>query len=154
MPRYARVQHGQRAFGKQRRNYGQNITLLAGLRLDGMSAAMVVEGPVNTAVFEGYIQRILLPTLTRGDIVVLDNLAVHKSRKVRAWLHVRGCRLLFLSAYSPDLFLIENAFAKIKQFLRRTRAQTVDALYSAIQRAIDTISIDDAIGFFCSCWVC
>lgn len=92
MPRYARTERGQRAFGKQRRNDGQNITLLAGLRLEGMSVAMVVEDAVNTAVFEAYIQQVLLPTLTPGDIVILDHLAVHKSKTVRALLHKHGCR--------------------------------------------------------------
>lgn len=147
-PRYARAERGKRAFARQRRNYGNNVTLLAALRLEGMSAAMVIEGAVTTAVFETYIREVLLPTLTRGDIVVLDNLAAHKSKTVRALLHRHGCRLLFLPAYSPDLSPIENAFAKIKQLLRRARAQTIDTLITAIRHALDTITPIDAIGFF------
>lgn len=77
--RYARAPRGQRAFAKQRRNYGKNITLLAGLRLEGMCAPFIVEGGVNSAVFETYLAQILLPTLRAGDSLVLDNLGVHKS---------------------------------------------------------------------------
>jgi transposase len=146
--RYARAPRGQRAYARQRRNYGKNITLLAGLRLEGMCAPFVVEGGVNTAVFETYIVHILLPTLQAGDILILDNLAVHKSARVRRMLHARGVSLLFLPAYSPDLSPIENAFAKLKAFLRRVRAQTIDALIEAIAQALDSISPYDAIGFF------
>jgi transposase len=109
---------------KQRRNYGKNITLLAGLRLDGMSESLVIEGPVTTAVFEAFIEHVLLLTLTPGDIVVLDNLVVHKSAYVQRLLQKHGCQLLFLPAYSPDFSPIEHAFAKIKAFLRTVRAQT------------------------------
>ncbi len=146
--RYARVERGKRAFAQHPRNYGKNMTLLAALRLDGMSAAIVVEGAVTTAVFEVYLREVLLPTLHRGDIIILDNLAAHKSKIVRALVHRHGCPLLFLPAYSPDFSPIENAFAKIKQFLRRARAQTVDTLITALRHALDTITPIDAIGFF------
>jgi len=146
--RYARAPRGQRAYAKQRRNYGKNITLLAGLRLDGLCAPFVVEGGVNTAVFETYIAQILVPTLQPGDIVILDNLAVHKSLRVRGMLLARGVKLLFLPAYSPDLSPIENAFAKLKAGLRRIRAQTVDTLIEAIATTLDSVSPYDAIGYF------
>jgi transposase len=147
-PRYARAERGKRAYARARRNTGKNVTLLAGLRLDGMDAAMVVEGAVDTPTFEAYVRHVLLPTLHPGDIVVLDNLAVHKSAAVHALLHAHGVRLLFLPPYSPDLSPIENAFAKLKQALRRLRAQTFDTLLPAIHHALDTISPCDAIGYF------
>ena len=146
--RYARAPRGQRAFAQQRRNYGKNVTLLAGLRLDGMCAPFVVEGGVDTAVFETYVTHVLLPTLRRGDIVVLDNLPVHKTLQVRGLFLAKGVKLLFLPAYSPDLSPIENAFAKLKALLRRARAQTVEALTEAIAQALASVSPYDAIGYF------
>jgi len=145
---YARAPRGQRAYCSARRNTGHNLTLLAGLRLEGMCAAFAVEGGVNAAVFELYVQRVLLPELHPGDILVLDHLAVHKSARVRAACDAHGVRLLFLPTYSPDLSPIENAFAKLKAFLRRMRPQTVDTLIDAIAQGLPLISPDDAIGFF------
>ena len=144
----ARAPRGQRAFVRQRRNWGKNMTLLAGLNLEGISTSMVIEGSVTSAVFEAFVEQILLPTLQSGDIVVLDNLAAHKSSAVERLLRSHGCHLMFLPAYSPDFSPIENAFAKIKQFLRSIRAQSVDTLIDAIAQAIDTITPYDAIGFF------
>ncbi len=146
--RYARAPRGQRAFAQQRRNYGKNITLLAGLRLEGMCAPFVVEGAVDAAVFETYVTHVLWPTLRRGDIVVLDNLPVHKTLHVRGLFLAKGLKLLFLPAYSPDLSPIENAFAKLKAFLRRVRAQTVETLMDAIAQALASLSPYDAIGYF------
>lgn len=151
MPRYARAPRGQRAFAQQRRNYGQNETLLAGLSLTGMQAPLVVAGSVTTPVFEAYVRQVLLPTLQPGDIVIMDNLIAHKSKSVRRLLAAHGCRLLFLPTYSPDLSPIEKAFAKLKQYLRRVRAQTVDALIDAIAAALNLISPIDAIGYFANC---
>lgn len=146
--RYGRAPRGQRVYVKQRRNYGKNMSLLAGLRLDGMTDSLVIEGAVTTPVFEAFIEQVLLPTLQPGDVVVLDNLVVHKASSVAQRLLKHGCQLVFLPAYSPDLSPIEQAFAKIKQFLRTVRAQTVDALIDAIADALRTITPYDAIGFF------
>lgn len=146
--RYGRAPRGQRVYTQQRRNYGKNMTLLTGLRLDGMTEALVIEGGVTLAVFETFIEQILLPTLSPGDIIILDNLAAHHSRRVEGLLRAKGCRLLFLPAYSPDFSPIEEAFSKIKQFLRKVRAQTVDALIEAIAHALRLITPYDAIGYF------
>lgn len=146
--RYGRAPRGQRVLVKQRRNYGKNMSLLAGLRLDGMTDSLVIEGSVTTPVFEVFVERVLLPTLRSGDIVVLDNLVVHKSSRVQQLLRKRGCQLVFLPAYSPDLSPIEQAFSKIKQFLRMLRAQTIEALIDAIAQALATITPYDAFGFF------
>ncbi len=146
--RYGRAPRGQRVYVKQRRNYGKNMTLLAGLTLDGMTDSLVVEGAVTTPVFEAFIEQVLLPSLQPGDIVVLDNLAAHKSSYIEQLLLEHGCRLLFLPAYSPDFSPIEHAFSKIKQRLRTLRAQTVDTLIDAIADALSTVTPFDAIGFF------
>ncbi len=111
-----------------------------------------------SAVFEAYVQQVLAPTLRPGDLVLLDNLSCHKADSVRRAIRARGAELLFLPRYSPDLSLspIEKAFAKLKQFLRRVRAQTFrmqsfDTLLNAIAQALRTISPNDAIGFFTAC---
>lgn len=145
---YARAPHGERAYARQQRNYGKNMTLLAGLRLEGISAPMLIEGAVNTAVFETFVEQVLLPTLHEGDLVVVDNLSAHKSKRVEVLLARKRCKILFLPAYSPDFSPIENAFAKIKQFLRVAQAETVDMLIAALDQALATISPYDAIGFF------
>src|SRR4051812_39016393 len=145
---YARAPRGERAYAQQPRNYGKNMTLLAGLRLEGISAPMVIEGAVNTAVFEAFVEHVLLPTLQPGDMVIVDNLSAHKSKRVEAMLAQKSCQILFLPAYSPDFSPIENAFAKIKQFLRVAQAQTVETLIDALAQALTTISPFDAIGFF------
>lgn len=150
-PRYARSLRGQRAYERQKRNYGQNITLLASLNLNGMGAAMVVLGGVNQNVFETFIRQLLLPTLREGDTLLLDNLPAHHASAVRAILRTKRCRVLFLPAYSPDLSPIEAAFAKMKQFLCQAKADTFDALLSAIDQALSQVSPDDAIGFYTDC---
>jgi transposase len=150
-PRYARSLKGQRAYARQKRNYGQNISLLASLRLTGMGAAMVVPGGVNRYVFDAFVRHLLLPTLQPGDTLLLDNLPAHHASTVRAILRTKGCQVLFLPAYSPDLSPIEAAFAKIKQFLRTAKADTFETLLAAIDYALSQISPDDAIGFFTDC---
>jgi transposase len=146
--RYARAACGERAHALGRRNTGKNMTLRAGITLEGMTAPFVVEGAVTTAVMETYLQHGLLPTLHVGDILILDNLSVHPAASVTHLLTHHGCRVLFLPAYSPDFSPIEKAFAKIKAILRRLRAQTVDALLEAIVKALDAITPGEAIGYF------
>lgn len=148
VPKYARAPKGQRAYATQRRNYGQNVTLLAGLTLDGMTAPLVIQGAVNTAVFEAYVEHVLCPCLPDNALVILDNLAPHHAKRVEVLLRAKGAQLLFLPAYSPDFSPIENAFSKIKQALRRLKAQTLDALIDAIGLALNQITPFDAIGFF------
>ena len=107
-------------------------TFIAGLRCDGMTAPWVIDKPMNRAIFDTYIETQLAPTLNPGDIVILDNLASHKSRKAEEILRQRSARLLFLPPYSPDLNPIEMAFAKLKAHLRRIGARTIMALWKAV----------------------
>jgi transposase len=107
-------------------------TFLAGLRCRELSAPWVIDGPINCLAFEAYIETQLAPTLRKGDVVILDNLAVHKSDKAAQCLKQRGAWFLFLPAYSPDLNPIEQAFAKIKAHLRKAEARTFDALWHAL----------------------
>lgn len=107
-------------------------TFIAGLRCDGLTAPWVIDKPINRAIFETYIETQLAPTLRAGDVVILDNLASHKSQKATAILKERGAWFLFLPPYSPDLNPIEMAFAKLKAHLRRIGARTIDALWTAV----------------------
>ena len=122
--RRARAARGTRAVGAVPRNRGPVTTLLAGLSLTGMAPAMTVEGGTDTAVFATYLERVLLPTLIPGQLVVVDNVGAHKPERIRALIAAAGCRLLFLPAYSPDLSPVEEAFSKIKTLVRAAAAST------------------------------
>lgn len=148
---YARSPKGKRVYGAVPRNRRANITLLAALSLQGMGEGFILEGSADTAVFELYIEHILTPSLQAGQIVVLDNLSTHIGAKVRRAIEARGCQLLFLPSYSPDLSPIEEAFSKLKAFLRRVGARTPEGLQEAIGQALLTISPQDALGWFTHC---
>src|SRR5215210_3393673 len=111
---YAYPPRGERAYCSVARNRGKNTTPLSSMSLSGMGPSMVLEGGANGAVFEAYLQRTLLPTLGEGDVVVMDNLSVHKSEKVAEPIQSAGARVLYLPPYSPDFDPIEEAFSKIK----------------------------------------
>ena len=150
-PLYGRAPRGQRAFGLVPRNRGKNTTLIAGLSLAGIQAPLILEGAVDTDVFERYVEHLLAPTLSPGSVVVLDNLSVHTSLRARQAIEARGCQMLFLPAYSPDLTPIEEAFSKLKAFLRRVGARTREALVAAIGAGLETITEQDAHGWFGHC---
>jgi transposase len=150
-PLYARAPKGQRARGSVPRNRGKNTTLLASLSLEGIGASMIIEGAANAAAFEAYLEHFLVPSLHPGQIVVMDNLSVHKGARVRQLIEDKGCQLLFLPAYSPDFSPIEETFSKIKAFLRRAGARTHEALEEAICQALETVTSQDAHGWFRHC---
>jgi transposase len=112
---------------------------------------MVVEGATNTVVFETYLEKVLAPSLSPGQIVIADNLSAHKSQRARELVEARGARLWFLPAYSPDYSPIENAFSKLKSYLRKTQARTREALQTAIAEALRAITPQDAQGYFQHC---
>jgi transposase len=109
---------------------------------------MVVEGSSTKAVFETYAERVLAPALTPGQVVVMDNLSSHKGSRVRELIEGRGCELLYLPPYSPDLNPIEETFSKLKALLRKAGARTHEALIEAMGRALETVTASDARGFF------
>ena len=127
-PTHARAPRGQRAYATAPANRGENKTVVAALTLDGVGPLMRFDGPMTTARFEGYVRSILAPTLRQGQVVVADNLTAHHSPAVRAAIEARGARFRQLPAYSPDFNPIEEAFSKVKQFLRRAQARTDDDL--------------------------
>jgi transposase len=148
---YARSPKGQRAYGSVPRNHGTNTTLIGALTAEGLPIAMTVDGAVDTAAFQAFCEHILCPALRPGQTVILDNLAVHKGQRVRDLIEAAGCHLLFLPAYSPDFAPIEQAFAKVKGILRSIGARTKEALERAIAHALDTVTPEDAYGFFRHC---
>ena len=109
---------------------------------------MLLEGAVDSLVFERYVERVLVPTLRPREVVILDNLSVHKRPAIRAMIEAADCRVLFLPSYSPDLNPIELAFSKINAYLRRMEERTQQALDAAIATAIDLITTTDARGYF------
>lgn len=150
-PFYGYSPRGQRAFFKVPRNRGTNTTLLASMSLEGMGPSMAVEGSTNKEVFEVYVEHFLAPTLKEGQVVVMDNLSAHKGERARKLIEERGCQLLYLPPYSPDLNPIEEAFSKVKRLLRVIGARTKEALVEAIGKALDAVSVKDAKGFFTYC---
>jgi transposase len=125
--------------------------LIAALTIEGMGSALVLEGGVDTHAVLVYVEQILAPTLRPGQLVVLDNVSVHKNPQVHAAITARGCHLWFLPTYSPDLSPIELAFANVKEALRRAKARTRAALEDAIATALDTITASDGRAFFKHC---
>ena len=117
----------------------------------GMGPCLAVEGATTKAVFEAYLERVLAPSLRPGQVVVMDNLSAHKGGRVREILETRGCELLYLPPYSPDLNPIEQAFSKVKGLMRRAESRTREALVEAMGRALDAVTAQDARGFFGHC---
>ena len=150
-PLYAWSRRGERAYGEAPRNWGSNVTLLASMTREGMGPCIAVEGATTKAVFEAYVEEALSPSLRPGQVVVMDNLSSHKGHRVCEIVEGRGCELLYLPPYSPDLNPIERAFAKLKASLRRAQARTFEALIEAMGRALDEITNRDASGFFRHC---
>jgi transposase len=126
-------------------------TLLASMSSEGMGSCLAVAGGTTKEVFEAYVGRVLAPTLRPGQVVVADNLSAHKGEEVRESIEARGCKLLFLPPYSPDLTPIEEAFSKIKGLLRKAEARTREALIEAMGLAISTVTAGDARSFLGHC---
>jgi transposase len=150
-PRMTRAPRGQRAYGSVRRNTAPNTTLIAALTVEGIGPSLVLEGGVDTNAFVVYVEQVLAPTLRLGQIVVLDNVSVHKNPQVQAAIRARGGQLWFLPTYSPNLSPIELAFAKVKEALRRAKVRPRDALEDTSATALDTITPSDARACFKHC---
>jgi transposase len=147
-PIYGWSRRGQRVYFEAPRNWGANVTLLSSMTLEGMGPSLAVEGATTKAVFETYVERVLAPSLSPGQIVVMDNLSSHKGSRIRELIEEGGCELMYLPPYSPDLNPIEEAFSKLKALLRKAGARTREALLEAMGRALDAVSASDAKGFF------
>jgi transposase len=150
-PLYAYAPVGERTFFEIPRHRGTNTTLLTSLHQGGMGPSMAVQGATTACVFETYVERLLAPELREGQVVVMDNLGAHRPKRVRELIEARGCELIYLPAYSPDLNPIEEALAKVKHILRKIGARTKETLIEAMGRALGAVSSEDVRGFFVHC---
>jgi len=146
-----RAPKGQRCRAPVPHGHWKTTTFTGALRLSGMTAPMVLDGPMNGATFLAYVEQVLVPTLCPGDIVIMDNLPAHKPSAVRAAIEAAGAKLSFLPPYSPDFNPIENAFSKLKSFLRKAAARTVDDLWRVIGEATDTFTTSECQNYFAAC---
>jgi transposase len=147
-PRYGRCERGKRLIAHTPFGHWKTTTFLAALRYDGVTAPCVFDGPINGARFLAYVEQMLVPTLSPGEIVLMDNLGSHKRAGVRKAIEAAGAAVCFLPAYSPDLDPIEQVFAKLKNTLRKMARRTVDALWDAIGIALDDFSPEECFNYF------
>lgn len=139
---------GQRLLATVPHGRWTTMTFLAALRHDRVEAPWLIEGPINGETFRLYIDKVLVPTLRRGDIVVMDNLGSHRGSAVRSALRAAGAKLFFLPKYSPDLNPIEMLFSKLKHGLRKAAKRTHDALYDAIGELLPTVKPAECQNYF------
>jgi len=148
--------HGRAPKGNRLRmgfphGHRKTATLVAGLRMSGMIAPMVLDGPINGEWFQAYVAQVLVPELKRGDVVIMDNLSSHKRGSVRELIETAGARLLFLPPYSPDFNPIEKAFARLKAMLRKAAERTVSGLWDLIGKLVDIFQPTECATYFSSC---
>ena len=143
-----RCPKGERLFAKAPFGHWGTQTLIAGLKSTGLVAPWVINAPMNRVIFDTYIETQLAPTLKQGNVVILDNLPAHKSDRAEKIIRAKGAWLLFLPPYSPDLNPIEMAFSKLKSWLRKTAARTIDELWKAIGNICTLFSADECSNYF------
>ena len=139
---------GERLEAQVPYGHWKTMTFVAALRCDRIDAPCVFDGPINGASFQAYVETVLVPTLVRGDVVILDNLGSHKSKAVRDAVRAVGAKLLFLPAYSPDLNPIEQFFAKLKHLLRKATARTVEETWRRIGALLDEFKPSECLNYF------
>jgi transposase len=151
-PTHGRAPVGERVVDSAPRNYGEQTSIVGALSFGrGLIAVMTLTGAVDTLAFDAYLAQVLGPRLRRGDVVVLDNLGVHKASQVEQVAEARGARVLWLAPYSPDFSPIEQCWSKIKTFLRAAKARTREELEAALARAIRLVTKADIRGWFKHC---
>jgi transposase len=146
-----RAPRGERCRAAIPHGHWKTTTFVGALRLSGMTAPMVLDGPMNGPAFLAYVEQVLAPTLAAGETVIMDNLPAHKVAGVRAAIEATGARLHLLPPYSPDFNPIELAFAKLKARLRRAAARTIPELWDAIATALPTFTPGECANYFTAC---
>jgi transposase len=146
-----RCPQGKRLVASSPAAYWQTITLVSAVRLDGAIAPMMLPGSINGDSFAGYVEQFLVSELTRGDVVIMDNLPSHKSQRVTDAIEGAGCTLVYLPPYSPDFNPIENMWSKVKACLRTAGARTFEALIDAVRDALLAVTPEDCDGYFEHC---
>jgi transposase len=145
---YGRAPRGQRLLAKAPFGHWKTTTFVAALRRDGLTAPMVLDGPMTGEAFLAYVEQVLIPTLEPDDIVVMDNLPAHKTAAVRAAIAAAGAQLFLLPPYSPDMNPIEMAFAKLKTLLRQAPERTIDGLWRRIGALLDHFTPSECCNYF------
>jgi transposase len=148
---YGRAPRGQRLVESVPEAHWQTTTLISAVRRDGVVASLEFPGATDALAFRTYIDRVLVPALRPGDIVVLDNLAAHRARGVARALRKAGAGVWYLPPYSPDLQPVEKIWAKVKALVRKAKARTTEALGEAIAQALQAVTPQDCQGCFASC---
>ena len=146
--RYGRAKRGSRCRAAIPHGHWKTTTFVGALRLSGMAAPMVLDGPMHGDAFLAYVEQVLAPTLAPGDIVIMDNLPAHKPVAVRHAIETAGAELRFLPPYSPDFNPIEMAFAKLKALLNKAACRTIPELWDTIATAIDTFTPTECANYF------
>lgn len=145
---YGRAPRGKRCRAAIPHGHWKTTTLTAGLRIGGLAAPMVMDGPMHGDAFRAYVEQVLVPELAPADVVVMDNLPAHKVSGVREAIETAGAILLYLPPYSPDFNPIERAFAKLKALLRAAATRTIPDLWDAIRDAIAQFTPDECRNYF------
>jgi transposase len=145
---HGRCRRGERLRAGVPHGHWKTTTFVAGLTAAGLIAPWVLDGPINRDAFETYVEKVLLPELPKGALVIMDNLSSHKGPRVRELIEAAGATLLYLPPYSPDFNPIENAFAKLKALLRKAAERTLKALWLAIGSIIDTFTPIECRNYF------
>ena len=146
--RYGRAKRGQRLVAAVAHGHWKTTTFLGALRCEGLTAPLAVDGAINGELFVAYVEQVLVPTLKPGDVVIMDNLRVHKAAGVREAIEAAGAKRLFIPPYSPDLNPIELAFSKLKALLRAKAIRTVDALWKALGDLCNSFSPAECANYF------
>jgi transposase len=146
-----RCRRGQRLRVGVPHGHYKTVTLVAGIRRDGLVAAKAYDRPINAALFEEWVENCLVPTLSKGDIVVMDNLSAHKGPRVEELIEAAGAELRYLPPYSPDMNPIEKAFSKLKAHLRKIAERTVAALMRALETCADIFEPTQCANYFTAC---
>jgi transposase len=147
-PLRGRCRRGERLIGRVPHGHWKTTTFVAGLRREEITAPFVVDRPMNGVIFKAYVEQVLAPTLTPGDVVIMDNLASHKVDGIRQAIEGAGATLIYLPPYSPDLNPIEQAFAKLKTLLRRAAARSIETLWAKIGELLAAFTPQDCRNFF------
>jgi transposase len=148
---YGRAPRGRRLVGAVPHGHWKTTTFVAALAVAGLTAPLVIDGAMTGDLFEAYVERVLVPALTPGDVVVMDNLACHKRARVRGLIEGAGCMVLYLPPYSPDLNPIELALAKLKALLRKAGKRTVEDLWEFLGHVLDAFSPEECRNYFRHC---
>ena len=148
---YGRATKGERVLDSVPHDHRPNVTIIGSIGLDAIGAAMSFEGAMNGDIFRVFVDQVLAPTLCEGDVVVMDNLSCHKVKGIEEAIENRGASLVYLPPYSPDYSPIEECWSKVKAWLRKVKARTLEALDDAIVDALEQVTMSDAAGWFRHC---